>query len=116
MKSSAPEYSRDRFLLVQGVTTNDGVTSWRITDPLIAVFPGLLADPASRMVLQTLWKREMNRVNQLSSATALDVFRHIVLSVWQSTSSPLAQRDILKLVGTFGSKTIQAFWLNKSTT
>src|SRR5690554_5623663 len=79
-----------------------GTATWKTTDPVIAVFPKLLTDRAAEKVLRELWKRESGRINEVTQSTLIDIFKHVVLCVWQATTSSLVQQTMTDQVGKHG--------------
>jgi len=82
------------------LATTAGTATWRTTDPVMAVFPRLLVDHAAEAVLRRLWKRELDRITEGTTQSTLhDLFKHIVLCVWQASTSSLAQQTAFDRTG-----------------
>jgi hypothetical protein len=83
------------------ITTQEGVLGPRaLSDPVLVLFPTLLSDPAASSLLQTLWQREHEAAGANFTSRSVEVFKDLVIKVWQATSSRSAEDIKRKLYGT----------------
>lgn len=75
-------------------------------DAILSSFPRIMADPASRPVLLSLWSKQfpqelhgktydMMTADDISQIRPMQVFRNVVLAMWHACSSPTAMPNRL---------------------